>query len=712
MGTADVIAAALDRLRAADPGLVRIRLATAAVLSIMLAGAVLVPSGMALSGVLIGAIGAMLATFSVNDPTPPQQAVTLALGFLTGAVSLTAASLGQAAPPLDSVVFVLLIFVAVYAQRFGPRGTALGSLAFFLFFFAMFLQTRIGQVPVLLAALATGLAANAVVRFLLLPRRSERELLSVRKAFRARLGAVIKAAIGYLASGGTARAERSLRRANAQLHECVLLIEDMAGDVLDAPAAALLGRRAIEVELAVQWLAITTVRTSAEPLDPAIREELIGRLRRFHSLIERDPRELPVISETDEFSRVLVAGSRLSDHPRPGDELRRAIAELALADVNAQRIAEHDYTAEASVPDEPEPAATPVFVYDNRTRSAVQAVVAGSLAVIGGELVSPQRWYWAVLTVFVVFLGTASAGATLVKGARRLGGTLVGIFAGAVCALLVTGNTVATVVLILVCVFGTTLFARVSQTAMAFFITTMLGLLYSLLGTFSLEVLGVRLAETVVGAGAGILAAVVIMPVGTRAVMLDDVATALDRLHEFSTQAEALLSGRENVNVIELSRQLDRAVEQVRTTVEPLTHPINLRHARRDYGWYVLNTLEAIAFRARNVAARAQPGLLALDHRVEVLTGRIVGNVDVLLDAVRGDAGRPGDRVLDRSIGDPAADTADSPLARTVLSSLGKLDEAVIALGRAFGIGAQSVQVRRRTRPAPPGADNIGKYKN
>ena len=60
-----------------------------------------------------------------------------------------------------------------------------------------------------------------------------------------------------------------------------------------------------------------------------------------------------------------------------------------------------------------------------------------------------------------------------------------------------------------------------------------------------------------------------------RSVMLDDIAGVLDELHEFVESADTLLSGRDNVNIIEMSRDLDRAVEQVRKTIEPLTHPIN-----------------------------------------------------------------------------------------------------------------------------------------
>ncbi len=687
--------AALDRLAASDPGFVRLRLGASAVLGIIIAVAALIPAHLPLTYMLVAAISAMMTAFTVHDPTPRAQGVTLVLALLVGAASLTLASVGSAAPPLDSVIFVLLIFIAVYAQRFGARGVALGSVSFFLFFFAMFLQTHLKQVPQLLLALTVGIAANAVVRFALLRRNPEAEFLRVRRAFRARLAAVIRANEAYLAVAGSERTRKQLRTANARLHECVLLIEDTAPDVVDAQAADRLRRRAIEVELAVQWLTITVQRTCSDELTEEISEDLISRLARFRALMERDPRELPLISQTGEFSRMLVEGSRIAEEARPGDGVRRAIAELALADDRAQRAALPEAEAEPELAEEEEPAEpSPAFAYDNQTRSAIQAVVGGGLAVIGGELVSHQRWYWAVLTVFVVFIGTSTAGATFVKGVRRIGGTLIGILGGMLLAALVAGSVPATLALILVCVFGMVYMARVSQVVMAFFITCMLGLLYSLLGTFSLEVLWIRVAETAVGAAAGILAAVVIVPVRTRAVMLDDIAGVLDELEEFLEHTGGLLAGTENVAIIELSRDLDRAVEKVRTTVEPLTHPVNLSSARRDYGWHVLTTLETIAFRARHVAARAQPGLLAGGDadRLGLFTGRLLANIDVLRRALAAPGG-PTPGTLVRDDGTPVSDRVGHAETRAVLSSLSHLDETLIALGRVFGVGA--------TEPAP-----------
>lgn len=694
-----------DRLVAADPGLLRLRRAALAVGGIVIVIAVLGVSGRPVPAILVGGIAAMQSAFTVNDRTERAQAVTLVLAFCSGAASLTVASLGITRPPLDSVLFILLIFLAVYAQRFAPRGPALGALSFFMFFFAMFLQIHFGQLPQFLLGLATGIAAGALMRFVVLRRDAGRELMRIRTAFRARLGRHAAAAAAYLASGGSERRRNQLGRADSRLHETVLMIDDAIDEVFDPPASDLLRRRAIEVELAAQWLSRTARRTNTENLPDAVRDELVGSLLRFESLIEHDPRELPVISETDQFSRMLVTGSRLGDRTEPGDDLRRAIAELALADLNAQRIAEHDYSAEAELPDESAPAKNPVLAFDNQTRAALQATIGGALAVLGGELVSHQRWYWAVLTVFVVFLNTSTAGAAFVKGFRRVAGTVAGIFGGMLLALLVTGDLALTVVLILVCVFCVVYTARVSQLVMSFFITCMLGLLYSMLGTFTVDVLWLRVAETAVGAAAGILASIAVLPVRTRTVLRSDLDTVLTALRDFLDEAEVLLSGQENVNIIELSRELDRAVEQVRTTVEPLTHPISLS-SRRSYGSYVLTTLDRIAFRVRHVAARAEPGLFAGEERLTDLVDRITHNIDVLSDSLGGAT----QGKLDRGAETPVTAGTDDAHARSVLISLSRLDEAIIALGRAFEVpAAEPLEpgVGRRTPAARAVADRV-----
>ncbi|MEW2289474.1 hypothetical protein [Streptomyces sp. NPDC047841] len=92
-----------------------------------------------------GALTAMVSTVAVTEPRRYDQARTLAAGV---PVALTTAVAGAALAPYRvpaDVVFVLLIFAAMYIRRLGRRATTPGIFAFQLFFVPQFVGTRLGQ---------------------------------------------------------------------------------------------------------------------------------------------------------------------------------------------------------------------------------------------------------------------------------------------------------------------------------------------------------------------------------------------------------------------------------------------------------------------------------------------------------------------------------------------------------------------------------------
>jgi fusaric acid resistance family protein len=164
--------------------------------------------------------------------------------------------------------------------------------------------------------------------------------------------------------------------------------------------------------------------------------------------------------------------------------------------------------------------------------------VAASLAIITGELVSPSRWYWAVIAAFVIFAGTNSWGETLTKGWQRLLGTMLGVPSGVLVATLFAGNKTASLAAIFVCLFCAFYFMTVTYSLMTFWITTMLALLYGLLGEFSFGVLMLRIEETAIGAVIGVTVAILVLPTNTRTAIRNDTRAflkALSALIEIST---------------------------------------------------------------------------------------------------------------------------------------------------------------------------------
>ncbi len=151
------------------------------------------------------------------------------------------------------------------------------------------------------------------------------------------------------------------------------------------------------------------------------------------------------------------------------------------------------------------------------------------MAIVVGELVSPARWYWAVIAAFVIFAGTNSWGETLTKGWQRLLGTVLGVPCGVLVATLFSGDKTASLVAIFVCLFCAFYFMTVTYSLMTFWITTMLALLYGLLGEFSFGVLMLRIEETAIGAVIGVTVAILVLPTNTRTAIRNDTRAVFDQ---------------------------------------------------------------------------------------------------------------------------------------------------------------------------------------
>ncbi|BFO17673.1 hypothetical protein SHKM778_40610 [Streptomyces sp. KM77-8] len=229
-----------------------------------------------------------------------------------------------------------------------------------------------------------------------------------------------------------------------------------------------------------------------------------------------------------------------------------------------------------------------------------------TLAIAGGELLSSQRWYWAVLTCWIVFLNTASTGEILVKGYRRLLGTVFGVVAGILLAALVGRHTWTAFFLVLVLIFAMFYTAPLSYTLMSFFVTAMLGLLYTLLHTYSWEVLVLRVQETALGAACGVVAAALVLPVKTDRRTNELLVTVLKRLAEVTEAAVGQLSGGPAGDLLDKARELDQALGDLRSATQPLTHPVTLLRNRRTNARYVVALLETCAYHARALAATAE----------------------------------------------------------------------------------------------------------
>ncbi|MEU6540393.1 FUSC family protein [Streptomyces sp. NPDC047000] len=737
-----------DRIAASDPGLLRLAAGLRTVSAIALALLVLSLAGADVPHLVAGAMAAMVATFAIREKERSRQAVTLALGLPVALASVTLGALLRPHVLAGDVFFVALIFGAVYGRRFGDRGTALGLIGFQVYFLSLFVGASVSALPRLYGAIAVAFACSAVARFVLVPQSPTATLGRLRRAFRARFAQLLAAQSALLDAGpeDARSAEKALadvQTRTARLHESALMIQGRLEDgTSDEAVARLVQRRVADAEIAAERLGLLLLRSrSAERTDtltlhlpgaavpvggalPSAGEaggtvEAVAVLRRdlaaLRLLVLR-----PVSAELGTgLARVRnrLLGYRddenLPDAPPAVQDVFRGVGETARAvlglrialdgpqdesdDTPATARSREELDAEdaaiAGAPESEPEESGPRGLERPTTRAAVQVAAGSALAIAGGELLSSQRWYWAVLTCWIVFINTSSTGEILVKGYRRLLGTVLGVVAGLGLAGLVGHHTVTAFALMLVFVFAMFYTAPLSYTLMSFFVTAALGLLYTLLNTYSMSVLVLRIEETALGAACGVLAAAVILPVRTDRRTDELLAEVLARLADVTDAALDQLSGGPHRDLLDLARELDQALAELRASTQPLTHPITPLRARRDTARYVVALLDTCAYHARSLAATAEllPGStsVAADPRLGEAGRRIRGNIAAVTAQVT-DGRTPAVVETGPSIASLlGAGSYRSPrygrVTDRVLRHLQRLDEAVTGLARPLG---------------------------
>nr|MDQ2883512.1 FUSC family protein [Actinomycetota bacterium] len=395
---------------------------------------------------------------------------------------------------------------------------------------------------------------------------------------------------------------RPLRLRLARLNETALLVADIL-EGTDAEQAwpgvpnRTLALRIFDAELTMERLvgAAEHLVCSEHPVAPDERAALVAALARL-----RDG--LGTVEVPDPLA------GRNGDSP--SRRLAAAIhrASLAMCDAGSREAPELAAIEEPGSDDEPdsdddaaEPGLRP------STRQAIQVGMATSLAIVAGEFISPSRWYWAVITAFIVFTNTTSRGEILSRGWQRTVGTVAGVVAGIGVAVAVGGSTVASLVTLFCCVFLGFYLMRVSQGLFMFWLTAVLALLYGLLGRFSIDVLVVRLEETAAGAVIGIAVASLVLPNSTRATVSGHVTEFLSGLDELLDAAVRDLAGGGDPGAQRLlaqARKLDQTLLTLRTASRPLTTGLSGLSGRGGFR-RTMRTLAACDRYARGLARLA-----------------------------------------------------------------------------------------------------------
>ena len=653
----------LDRLLGADPGMTQLRTALQAVLGIALGvslvsvfvpltGALQLPAaagppalvsahnhGLLIVSMLLAGMVAMMAGFTVTDPTARGQIVSTLLLPLPMVASMTL-GLALGRYRVASLVFlVVLLAIAVYVRRWGPRGFAAGLVAFNGGFLGFFLHAEIGLSDLgwLAADLGLGVLASLVVRFLLFRPDLERTLTRMRRSWEARGRRMLALSVAVLDAPDAptrARVQQRLHRQAVRLNESTLMIDAQLAAAVPT-SAALEAQRLFDAELALSNCARFAGALAGSCPDPEIRARArtaLAAVRDSELLIAEaatGAHRPAARAESDQLREALEAagwlractadsvrstvlahrlGASVEDYVTARGQLRavitdriegRAVAVFTPAvELNAGFLpgSAPVSTAASETPGRGgllDRSAMPPYV-----RASIQITVAATLAIVVGDLLSGPRLYWAVLATFLAFMATTNSGEQARKALFRVAGTAVGIVVGDLLVRVTGGHVWSSLLIVLVALFFGIYLIRVNYTFMVIGITVTMSQLYAQLGEFSWHLLVLRLGETAIGVGAVVVTVLVIVPLRPQRVLTAGVLiwfralsslvrSALDRLVEAPPDPLPLRP---------LVRDLDAAYAALEATAVPLRSTTFGRNSAQ------LREIRAVSAAARHYA--------------------------------------------------------------------------------------------------------------
>lgn len=423
-----------------------------------------------------------------------------------------------------------------------------------------------------------------------------------------------------------------------------MLEESAERDPADV-SALIIGVRALEraTKAGVTGRSAATARSAAEDAvtglvtrstDGLEREQRVAfavvRLSEALVLVEQDEEHEDVgVAAATEAKTPRKTRSSTEAHARASSDALPGAPRIPIADVPTAALG--PMAAPVTGDSAQDATAEPAPGLRLATRQAIQVSVATSLAIVAGELISPARWYWAVIAAFVVFAGTTSRGDLLNRGLQRVIGTIGGVFAGVALAAWVGEARLPALILMFGCVFFAMYLVRVSQALMAFWITAVLALLYGLIGQFSTHTLLLRVEETAMGATLGILAGYLILPKRTRDVFgeaLDEMVDSADKVLDAATCR--LLGHPTPLSPLVMARDMDVALGTLRARTKPLDNPLPGRRGRTSYH-RALRVLTAVDHYSRSFA-RSSVWITdpAWEPTLVPAVDRIRDNIDVL----------------------------------------------------------------------------------
>lgn len=583
-----------DQVLASDPGRTRLRMGASGAVCVGAALAVEyglakvlgVPGRGAILFMMLGGMIGMMGSNALGHHNWRTSLKAAALFPVALGIGLVVGILAGRSRPLMFAVFVLVMFVAVYIRRFGLNYFFYGFMIWMGYFYAALLHATFAVLPGMMLAIVVATIVVVLLCTTVFRPHLRRTLIHIFHSMDAAARGLGRRCAALLTESSPAtrrRIDYRVVRARARVRDTALMSDGWAEHEPALPqgwTASSLRRLLLDLQLNCDQLVASTYalsRASAPVREAAA--SLLGQFGQGRDTAEaagllRDAAAGQDEAVTQAAGYLVESISGLTTYretPTPvaaqDEEEFEPIAALSLGQLPGSPAVARDVNARGH-------RWNPLARLRFTTRQAIQVAFAGALAILAGNLISQQRYYWAVIAAFVGFTGTGTRFDTARKSVNRVLGTLAGLIVGIALASATSGHPFAALGVILVSIFCGYYLTRVSYAYMIFFITIMVSQLYSILGEFSDELLLIRLLETAIGATIGIVVALVVTPLSTR----DAAAHAEQGLAEAISEALDAASRRfADPNAVSpseldtLTLTVDDALRRVELVTGPLT---------------------------------------------------------------------------------------------------------------------------------------------
>ena len=572
----------LDRLSASDPTRERLRTGLRAVLGAALSAALLSRAatrwGLPPTIWLLGVSLAMSAALFVPEAGPAAERRGFAVVTAAGASAAALAALAGGAPHVAAQGIALaVVFAAVWSRRSEAAGAGAGMAAFLTFFVGIYFGLRPREAPAAAAAVVAGGAVGCAVRFAAIRTRPELDAPRSLRALRLTVATVLRRLEDAVLAPASRREARRLAADIDRLHEAALAVDDrivrLPGP--ETSAGVTLGElrdRVFELQLAAERVvqAVGQVVSSDALPAPArrlARAALDAARREARGRRGAAAGVVPLLTEAGRRVRELRAP------PRAHDDVRRlgtSLVDLARAARWVREAAPSRLPPPVAAPPPPPGGRGPLGL-THPTRQAIQATLAAAIAMTAGARLSSTRWFWAVIAAFVMFTGATTVADTVERAWLRVVGTVLGAGAGLLAGAVVAGHRRLELGAAFACVFLAYWLFRVSYAWLLFWFTALIAVLYRLLGRFTPELMVLRVEETVVGAGIGVVVAAVVLPVRARTRVRAATAEVLRAAAGWIDLAViARATGGASDAPLDAARAMEDRLRALRATARPL----------------------------------------------------------------------------------------------------------------------------------------------